>query len=85
MTITECDKRNIAIIEAWEEWKNGSNYLSNEDLIILCALLNIPFPRACQNYLLYTDNPNHAKITTTSRTKLTSIFNFLHNLAQATK
>ena len=51
MTIAECKKRNQAVMKAFEEWKNGENYLDNYDCAIVCCMLNIKYPIACQKYL----------------------------------
>lgn len=80
MTIAECEKRNQAVMKAFEEWKNGENYLDNYDLAIVCGMLNIKYPIACQKYLEYTDSPLEACTTTLGKQALKTIYNFLRKL-----
>lgn len=83
MTIEQCEQRNKAVIKAWKEWKSGKNYLDNLDCAIVCEIVGINYPLACQRYLESTSNPNSARITTTSRKTLDIIYNFLDTLAKA--
>lgn len=80
MTIAECEKRNQAVMKAFEEWKNGENYLDNYDLTIVCGMLNIKYPITCQKYLEYTDSPLETCTTTLSKQALKTIYNFLRKL-----
>ena len=80
MTISECEKRNQAVMKAFEEWKNGENYLDNYDCAIVCCMLNIKYPIACQKYLEYTNSPLEACTTTRSNQALKTIYNFLKKL-----
>lgn len=83
MTIEQCEHRNKAVIKAWEEWKRGENYLDNLDCAIICEIVGINYPLACQRYLESTSNPNSARITTASRKTFDTIYNFLDTLAKA--
>lgn len=83
MTIEQCQKRNEKVMQAWEEWKNGENYLDNLDCAIVCEMLDIKYPMACQKHLISTDSPNDARTTAPNRKTLETIFNFLDTLKNA--
>lgn len=85
MNIEQCEARNEKVMQAWEEWKHGENYLDNLDCAFVCEILGIKYPLACQRYLQSTDNPNSARVTTNSRKTLETIYNFLDTLAKATR
>ena len=80
MTIAECEARNNAIKKAWEEWKNGENTLENLDCAILAEMFSINYPMACQRYLESTSGRNSARILTTNKQALKTIFAFLDKL-----
>lgn len=80
MTVVECEQRNSAIMQAWEEWKNGENSLGNLDCAILAEMLSIPYPSACQRYLNRTDGRGHASVTTSNKKALSTIFAFIERL-----
>lgn len=80
MTIEQCEQRNKAIYQAWKEWKNGENSLTNFDCAVLAEMFSIKYPLACQRYLEETDGRNHARITAPNRKAMETIFRFLSRL-----
>lgn len=80
MNIEQCEQRNNSILQAWREWKEGKNELSNFDCAVLAEMFSIKYPRACQRYLEITESKEHARTTAPDRQSLKTIFRFLARL-----
>lgn len=80
MTLEQCEQRNNSIMQAWREWKTGKNTLDNFDCAVLSEMFSIPYPKACQRYLEYTDSKDHARTEAPNKNILNTIFNFLNRL-----
>ena len=81
MTIEECEKRNNAILQAFEEWKEGKNTLTLKDITFLSTHFSMRMPKSMES-LITTTSPSQASIYGPSDKKMKSIFNFLNELAE---
>ena len=52
------------------EWKTGKNTLDNFDCAVLSEMFSIPYPKACQRYLEYTDSKRPRKNRSTEQKRL---------------
>ena len=81
MTFEEVDNRNQAILDAFEDWKQGNTRMLEYEVRILCECKGIRISSALYD-LSYSESPNRASTRTTNRQKIKTILNTLKKLGE---